>query len=235
MKTRLIALLYLTCAFAACEEAKEKPAAKAAVKTKIAAAPAAEAEQIPTAKEIPDVETAIPDSVKALAAPAMATFPGGIQSAVTAATENAQAHVNQGLNHLHGGWEFEASRHFAAAMREDPECLLAHWGMVMSLLSPSPETSAARNAATQRLLNLIGRGKGSELERGYAFGLVKYLEEGPARAAAAFRKVAARFPNELQAGIFAALFSRGDYDESGTATPASSARCPRTTARISIC
>jgi tetratricopeptide (TPR) repeat protein len=227
MNKRFIALLYLTCAFVAVGETQQKPAAEAAVKTKIAV-PAhegdkpravivpADAAQIPP---IPDVEAAIPDSVKALAEPAMTSFPGGIETAVTAATENAQVHVNQGLNHLHGGWEFEASRHFAAAMREDPECLLAHWGMVMSLLSPSPETSTARKAATQRLFDLIGRGKGSELERGYAFGLMKYLEEGPAGAAAAFRKVAARFPNELQAGIFAALFSRGGYDDSGSATP----------------
>ena len=106
------------------------------------------------------MEAAIPAPVKALGKPAMMNFPGGIQMAVSAATEEAQAHVNQGLNHLHGGWEFEASRHFAAAMREDPECLLAHWGMVMSLLNPSPETGAARNAATDRLLDLDRPGKG---------------------------------------------------------------------------
>ena len=91
--------------------------------------------------------------------------------------------------------------------------------MLMSLLSPSPETAPARNGATKRLLDLIGRGKGSELERGYAFGLVNYLQNGPSGAANTFRKVAEKFPNELQAGIFAALFSRGGYDELGTATP----------------
>ncbi len=169
--------------------------------------------------EIPSVEAAIPDPVKALGPPAMASFPGGIRMAVTAATESAQAHVNQGMNHLHGGWEFEASRHFAAAMREDPECLLAHWGMVMSLLTPSPETGVARNAASERLLHLIDQGKGSELERGYAYGLIKYMDSGPAGAAEAFRKVAEKFPNDLQAGILAALFGRGGYDELGDATP----------------
>ena len=230
MTKRLIAALSFIYAFAACEEAKKKAAPKAPVKTEIAM-PASEADkpqaaiappdagQIPPPPKDPDVEAAIPDSVKALDEPAITNFPGGIQMAVTAATEKAQAHVNQGLNHLHGGWEFEASRHFAAAMREDPDCLLAHWGMLMSLLSPSPETAPARNGATKRLLDLIGRGKGSELERGYAFGLVNYLQNGPSGAANTFRKVAAKFPNELQAGIFAALFSRGGYDELGTATP----------------
>ncbi len=181
-------------------------------------APAA-AEKSEKIVEIPSVEVSIPDAVKALGKPTMATFPGGVRMAVTAATETAQAHVNQGMNHLHGGWEFEASRHFAAAMREDPECLLAHWGMVMTLLTPSPETGAARNAATERLLFLVEQGKGSELERGYAYGLVKYMENGPAGAATAFRRVAEKFKEEQQAGVFAALFSRGGYDELGDATP----------------
>lgn len=181
----------------------------------LAAEPDATAPDAP----LPDVEAAIPAPVKALGKPAMMNFPAGIRMAVSASTEEAQAHVNQGLNHLHGGWEFEASRHFAVAMREDPDCLLAHWGMVMSLLNPSPETGAARNAATDRLLELINQGKGSELERGYAYGLIKYINEGPAGAATAFRKVAEKFPNDLQATVFSALFSRGTYDETGQANP----------------
>lgn len=173
----------------------------------------------PPPKELPDVESAIPGPVKALGIPALMNFPGGIQMAVSATTALAQTHVNQGLNHLHGGWEFEASRHFAAAMREDPDCLLAHWGMVMSLLNPTPETGAARNAATDRLLYLIDQGNGTELERGYAYGLIKYIEDGPSGGATAFRKVADKFPNDLQARVFAALFSRGGYNDAGEASP----------------
>ncbi|MDP3849473.1 MAG: hypothetical protein Q8Q59_03145 [Luteolibacter sp.] len=196
-----------------------EPANAAASPAVDAAPPNAEAELPDVEAAIPDVEAAIPAPVKALGKPAMMVFPGGIRMAVSAATEEAQAHVNQGLNHLHGGWEFEASRHFAAAMREDPDCLLAHWGMIMALLNPTPETGDARNAASERLLDLIEQGKGTDLERGYAYGLIKYIEEGPAGAANAFHKVADRFPNELQAAVFAALFTRGGFDESGHATP----------------
>lgn len=199
MKIRMMAALMLTCSLVAGEESTGAPSSK--VRTS------------------PGVEEAIPGPVKALGAPAMMNFPFGIEMAVTAATDEAQAHVNQGMNHLHGGWEFEASRHFAAAMREDPECLLAHWGMLMCLLTPSPETDTARVNVTERLLDLVDQGKGTELERGYCYGLIKYIEEGPTGAANAFRKVAAQFPNDLQANIFVALFSRGGYDEFGTATP----------------
>ncbi|MES2476655.1 MAG: tetratricopeptide repeat protein [Verrucomicrobiota bacterium] len=200
MKDRMLAAWLLGCALAAGQPPADAPEAAEIV-------------------EIPNVEAAIPDPVKALSEPAMLEFPHGIRMAITAATAEAQAHVLQGLNHLHGGWEFEASRHFAAAMRADPECLLAHWGMVMSLLSPSPETGPARNAASERLLHLVDQGKGSELERGYAYGLIKYIDAGASGAADAFRKVAEKFPNDIQAGIFAALFGRGGYDELGDRTP----------------
>ena len=206
MKFRLIAALLVSCSFAAGAKPKATPKPPTP-KPAVTAEPAA------------GVEAAIPSPVKALSEPTMMDFPGGIQMAVTAATEKAQDHINQGLNHLHGGWEFEASRHFAAAMREDPECLLAHWGMLMTMLTPSPETDAARMVVTTRMLDLIDQGKGSELERSYAYALIKYLEDGPSRAANAFRWTAEKFPNDLQAGIFAALFSRGGYDEFGTATP----------------
>ncbi len=222
MKIRLIAALFLGCALVSGETATPQ----GPVKTKVI--PPSGKDEKPRAVVLPPdpepardpaVEAAIPDPVRALGEPAMMNFTNGIQMAVTAASEKAQAHVNQGMNHVHGGWEFEASRHFAAAMREDPECLLAHWGMLLSLLTPSPETDPARVAVTARMLDLVEKGNGTELERGYAYGLIKYIEEGPVGAANAFRKVAAKFPNDMQATIFAALFSRGGYDDFGTATP----------------
>lgn len=170
-------------------------------------------------KDVSPLEDAIPPAVKALGVPTAMVFHGGLKMAVTAANDEAQAAVNQGLNHLHGGWEFEASRHFAVAMRKDPQCLLAHWGMVMSVLVPTPATAKARNTAAERMLDLLEQGIGSDLERGYAFGLVKYLEDGPAAAAAAFRSVAKKYPNDIQAGVFGALLGRTGYDDTGAAGP----------------
>ncbi len=210
MRLRTLAVLVGGCALAAGEEIPAK--ADAAGKP-------AEVIAEPAETDVPEVEACIPDPVKALGAPAMLDFPGGIAMAVTAASAEVQAHVNQGLNHLHGGWEFEASRHFAAAMRADPECLLAEWGMVMALLTPNPETGPAQNAAARRMVFLLEQGKGSDLERGLAYALMKYIQEGPAGAASAFRKVADQFPNDMQASVFTALFGRGGYDVSGSATP----------------
>ncbi len=171
------------------------------------------------ANDLPGIEDCIPASVSALGAPTIFPFHNGLVTAVTAATKDAQIHTVQGLNHLHGGWEFEATRHFAVALREDPRCLMAHWGMVMAMLAPSPETDANRAAAIERLFQLITDGEGTELERGFAYGLVKYIEDGPDGATQAFGKVAGKYPGEVQAEIFASLFGRGGYDELGSITP----------------
>jgi tetratricopeptide (TPR) repeat protein len=222
MMTRLIAAGFLSCAFLFAQESQEKTAP--AVKTKIIQG-SSKVEVTPEVPEIsspflvdPSVEAAIPTAVKKLGIPAMINFPNGVLMAVTSSSERVQAHVNQGLNHLHGGWDFEASRHFAAAMREDPECLLAQWGMVMSLLTPAPETGAAATASATRLLDLLDKGNGTALERGYAYALIKYIQNGPVGASDAFRKIAAEFPNDLQSRIFASLFNRSGYDEFGTAS-----------------
>lgn len=169
--------------------------------------------------EMPSVADCIPETVSKLGPPAVFPFHKGLVTAISAATSTAQLHTLQGLNHLHGGWEFEAMRHFAVAMEEDPRCLMAHWGMIMAMLSPSPETDSHRIATTNRLLELIDEGAGTELERGYAYGLVKYFQEGATGAAEAFRRVADKFPGEFQAEIFSALFGRTGYDALGTATP----------------
>ncbi len=172
-----------------------------------------------SAAEVPDVADAIPAPIQALGEPEFFPFKDGVRLLLLTDNQFVQDHVNQGLNHLHGGWETEAARHFAAAMQADPDCLIAHWGMVMALLTPSPETGPARNAATDRLLMLVEQGKGSDLERGYAYGLMKYIEDGPLGAAEAFARVARQFPNDIQAPIFEAIFSRGGFDETGAPKP----------------
>jgi tetratricopeptide (TPR) repeat protein len=173
----------------------------------------------PAAAEMPFIAECIPDPVAKLGSPAIFPFQNGLVTAISATSWKAQSHTLQGLNHLHGGWEFEAMRHFAVAMREDPRCLMAHWGMVIAMLAPSPETQTQRLATTRRMLELINEGEGTELERGYAYGLIKYIDEGPRGASEAFRKVAKKFPGELQAEIFAALFARDGYDDTGAAKP----------------
>ncbi len=218
MNKRLITAWICTCAFISGQQAPEVKTKIVQGSTKVEVTPVEDQTRSHLPLD-PAVEMSIPPSVKALGEPRMFNFPNGVLIAVTSSSERVQAHVNQGLNHLHGGWDFEASRHFAAAMREDPECLLAQWGMVMSLLTPSVENGSASTAAASRLLDLLDKGNGTPLERGYGYALVKYIQKGPTAGADAFRKVSAEFPNDAQSRIFTALFSRSGYDEFGSATP----------------
>jgi len=169
---------------------------------------------------IPTVDACIPEAIAKLGPPTIFPFHNSLVTAIIAANETAQIYTLQGLNHLHGGWDFEARRHFAEAMKADPRCLMAHWGIIMSMLSQSQELHAHRLAATERLLTLVSEDDGIDLERGFAYGLIKYIEEGPKGAESAFRKIADKFPKDLQSEIFAALFGRGGYNQLGDITPA---------------
>lgn len=174
----------------------------------------------PAENEIPSVAACIPPWISAAEKPSKFPFHNGLAIAIIAANETAQTHTLQGLNHLHGSWDFEASRHFAVAMQADPRCLMAHWGMIMSMLATSPETDSYRLLTTQRLLELVEDGEGTELERGFAYCLIKYIDEGPKGAELAFRKVSEKFPKDVQSEIFATLFSRSGYDLIGNITTA---------------
>ncbi|MGE9269046.1 MAG: hypothetical protein ACQKBY_13215, partial [Verrucomicrobiales bacterium] len=139
----------------------------------------------------------------------------GPPMAVSSASEKAQAHVRAGVAMLHSAWDFEAYRHFAAAAQEDPECLLAYWGIVMSLSGSANEFRAELPAALDRMLDLLEAEKGTKLEQGYAYAVAKLKAEGPLAAAKVYEVLAEDFPNERLARLWAAFLKRDGYDEVG--------------------
>lgn len=145
--------------------------------------------------------------------------PKGITMAISAKSRQAQDHVLRGLNLIHGGWDYRAYQHFIAALEIDPDCLMAHFGVVFSLLDGDQEFIEPRAVAVNRALSLIQAGAGTEMERGYWFGLFKLLDEGPQAAADAFAEVAARYPRDLQLRLFEVYFRRSGFDEEGKALP----------------
>jgi tetratricopeptide (TPR) repeat protein len=168
---------------------------------------------------VPEVEAVISERVRKLPVPAAAPVPKGITMAVTATDPKAQQHVLDGVANLHGGWDFEAYRHFCAALAIDPDCLMAHWGVVMSLISPEPDLLDERVAALRRMVALVEEEAGTELERSYAYAIAVFFDQGAAAAADAFRKVSEKFPNDPQLKLMAAAFGRTGYGDDGRATP----------------
>lgn len=187
-------------------------------------APAAPAKPTPAPPAAPEkalspVEAVISAQVRALPDPQAPPISKSIVMAISAADPAAQQQVLQGLTCLHCGWDFEAYRHFCAALKKDPECLMAHFGAALALIDPEPDLRDESNAAIERMLALVDQNAGTELERGYVFGLVTFLKEGSSRAADAYEKLAERFPNDPQLKLLAALFGRTGYDDQGVITP----------------
>ncbi len=171
------------------------------------------------ADEIPAADRLIAEQVKELAAAGEFQPPPVLAVAVSTVDGAAQSHVLKGIAHLHGGWDFEAYRQFCAALQIDPECLMAHWGVAMALISPEPDLRDERDAALRRMIHLVEQGRGTELEQAYAWALTVFFNEGSAASASAFRKVSAKFPNDPQLKILAAVLGRTGYAEDGSVTP----------------
>lgn len=132
----------------------------------------------------------------------------------------AQEHVRQGFAMIHASWDFEAYRHFAVALEEDPQCLMAYCGIVMALTNPEHEFKEQRARAFNRMLSLAEHKEGDEYvypenERMYAVAVAELMANGLQRGAAAFRQLATNYPNDLQAQLFALLLSRGGYNALG--------------------
>ena len=169
--------------------------------------------------KVPSVDEMMLACLKNLPAPALRTFPNGVSMAISGATPEVQTRVLQGLNLIHGGWDFEAYRQFVEAIKIDPDCLMANFGITFSLLGSNGEFFKPRIAAADRTLALVNAGKGTELERGYAYALAKLFSGGPDSAADAFTQVAGKYPKDMQVRLFEVYFRRSGFDEYGNPKP----------------
>lgn len=168
---------------------------------------------------VPEVAETISKQVAALPAPEKPQVKGGVNLLITAKDDETQASVRDGMTCLHAGWDFEAYRHFVEALKHDPQCLMAHWGVAVSLLHGSDDMGAQRDAALARMLALVDAGVGTDLEHRYVFGLSQLIAEGPDAGAAAFAAASEEYPKDPQLILLECLMSRGGYDFAGDPTP----------------
>ncbi|MCW1884367.1 hypothetical protein OKA04_06460 [Luteolibacter flavescens] len=168
---------------------------------------------------VPEADAVISGRLKGLPVPTPPPIPKGIVMAVTSADPEAQKHVLAGLTNIHGGWDFEAYRHFCAALALDPDCLMAHWGVAVALINAEPDLVDERNAALKRMIALVKADVGTDLEQAYAYSIAVFYERGAAAAAETIRKASVKFPNDLQLKLLTAAFGRSGYDEMGKANP----------------
>jgi tetratricopeptide (TPR) repeat protein len=125
-----------------------------------------------------------------------------------------QASFNRGVALLHDFWYEEAGPQFAAIVKADPQCAMAHWGLAMSGFHqiwdrPNEETRARGWAEMQKAQAL---GAKTPREGAYIAALSDFYRpakaEFPERVAAyssAMAKLYAAYPGDVDAGAFYAL------------------------------
>lgn len=135
--------------------------------------------------------------------------------AISTSSKKASDHVLAGLTQLNAPWDFEAYRHFAAAAEEDPDCLMAYWGIAMSLAGLNHEFYGERKAAVERMLDLVEAGAGVEWEKGFAQAAGRLYTDGVGVSAEIYANIAEKYPNNIQAKLFSLFLPRDGYGETG--------------------
>lgn len=140
---------------------------------------------------------------------------GDHQHKITARDPMAQAYFDQGFRLMYAFNHAEAVRAFRAATVIDPDCAMAHWGIALSLgpnynLAADEEQSKTAYAEVQLAKKLAD--KATPAERDYIAALtLRYLPEPPKDRVPldqaysdAMAKVAAKYPDDLDAAVLAA-------------------------------
>jgi tetratricopeptide (TPR) repeat protein len=135
---------------------------------------------------------------------------GDVHHPVSTKNKQAQQFFDQGMKFVYGFNHDEARRSFQRAAELDPKLAMAHWGVALTLgpnynLPVDPERERAGYDAVQRAVTL--KQNASEPEQAYIDALVVRYSNDPKvdlhaldRAYAdAMRKLAARYPDDLDA------------------------------------
>jgi len=126
-------------------------------------------------------------------------------------------HVVRGVKLLHHMMYVEADREFAAVMASDPDCGFGYWGRAMAIVHPLWPDVPNEAELKQGLAYVqagLARPARSPREQAYLSTMEAFFREGPDRslpvrlraADEAWGVVAARFPTDLDATAFNALY-----------------------------
>ena len=189
------------------------------------------ADTIPLIGPPAEARTVFPFCVGQVVHPVVAKLPTpdfvdeivSIPMAISSGSPLASRHVLQGLAHIQAAWDFEAYRHFCEALKLDPDCLMAYWGIGLALAAPNNEFTQQRQVAVMRMIELIDatrevQGKqvpiATKMEQQYALALAE-LFRLRGRVGEAFGKLSETYPNNLLAKCLAIYLQRDGFDRFG--------------------
>jgi tetratricopeptide (TPR) repeat protein len=138
---------------------------------------------------------------------------GPVSFAVSCAPA-VRADFNRGVALLHDFWYEEAKPQFQKILKSDPECAMAHWGLVMSgwhQIWDRPD-EATRAAAWREMQPALSHPAKTPREREYITALANFFHPGKEdfqtridAYATAMGKLYADFPQDVDAGAFYSL------------------------------
>lgn len=177
-------------------------------------------------KKIPFTLDQVVDSrVAKMAVPEMRPGMVGVKMNISSPSKKAREHVRQGLALVHAQWDFEAYRHFCAALVEDEDCMMAYCGVALALAKPYSEYGDYRRVAVERMLDLLDAddkavkegkaGRFPMMEKKFVIATAS-LSTSPRTAGALFHKIAEEYPQIIQARLLSVFMTRGGYDVLGT-------------------
>ena len=145
-----------------------------------------------------------------------AVLPPGVEPMmVGSSSPAAQMLVLEGMTHLLTFGDMRAFRKFDAALRLDPDCLMAHWGRCMSLMGAGPAFQDQRVHSMKRMKELALRPDCPEQERAYADALAVLLMNGPVKAQEAWKTICSTWKRDPYAPLFYAMLLRDGFDGQG--------------------
>lgn len=153
--------------------------------------------------------------MKTLERPPLRKKLGDAELKITTKSDKAQEYFNQGLNCLHGFWEFEAYRYFLAAIEEDPDCAMAYWGVCMSLPSNNSEAGAVRKKALKKAQELAA--SVSKHEQLYIQSASELIYSGAKISRSTLEEIVKKHPDDMNALGLLAYWTKDGHDPKGQA------------------
>ena len=154
-----------------------------------------------------------------LPVPMKMTGIGNSHIAIKASPE-AQAWFDQGLSLLHDFWDYEAAKAFEQAIRVDANCAMCWWGLAQAESFRGSASKAYGDhalAEALRLKNKAGHAERLYIEAAEADSRAK--NDDHSQAVAVMRKLAKKYPGDIEARIYLAMSLQDGYNDAGEPKP----------------
>lgn len=151
--------------------------------------------------------------IENLPAPKLMDGVGSSKLKISTTSELAQKYFSQGVSQLHCFWDFEAYRSFKEATKLDSTSIMPYWGLLHTILFiDNKEFDGDKKIAIEKIKVLSETAEGYEAL--YSKGILDFVEtEKPDGYLKQLENIVHKYPEDIDAKLFLALFKMSGYDE----------------------